>query len=142
MKRYAIVGRLLLGNELAPGAVVVEAGRIAEVLRDPRTEQLPEQVVIADIVAPGLIDLQVNGGFGHEVGDDPEAIRRLAARLPETGVTAFLPTVVSAPADFYRRLADAFADARGAAGARPLGLHLEGPYLSPRRPGAHQPDLI
>ncbi len=48
------------------------------------------------IVSPGLIDLQVNGGFGFEVGGDAAALRALAARLPSTGVTTFLPAVVSA----------------------------------------------
>ena len=58
--------------------------------------------------SPGFIDLQVNGGFGVEVGDDAEAIRVLARRLPETGVTAFLPTIITAPTEFYPRAIAAF----------------------------------
>lgn len=139
---FAVRGRLALGGQLVAGAVVIERGRIAEVLRAPRTGQLPERVLTAEIVAPGLIDLQVNGGFGVDVGDDPAAIRHLARRLPATGVTAFLPTVVTAPTPFYRRAFDAFAAGRDGPGARPLGLHLEGPFLSPARPGAHRRDLI
>lgn len=135
-------GKLLLGNELIPGAVVVEGGRIAEVRRGPSREGLPAPIAEAEIVAPGLIDLQVNGGFGEEVGQDPAALRRLAARLPETGVTAFLPTLVTAPAAFYPGGYGAFATARDAAGARPLGLHVEGPFLAPLRKGAHRLDWI
>jgi N-acetylglucosamine-6-phosphate deacetylase len=93
-------------------------------------------------VSPGLIDLQVNGGFGVEVGGDAAALRALAARLPSTGVTTFLPTAVSSGAAEYRALAGAFASARGAPGARMPGLHLEGPLLAPGRAGAHRPSEI
>ncbi len=142
MERYAVRGRLLVGHQLEPGAVVVEGGRIAEILCAPRAGDLPGPVMDADIVAPGLVDLQVNGAFGVEVGEDPAALRQLATRLPETGVTAFLPTVITSPAAAYRRIFDAFDAAREVSGACPLGLHLEGPFLSPTRPGAHRRDLI
>ncbi len=139
---YAVAGRLLLGNSLTPGAVVVSGDRIHEVVRDPRPGMLPERIITAEIVAPGLIDLQVNGGFGVEAGDDPAALRTLAARLPATGVTAFLPTIVSAPAGWYPRVLEAFAAAHGAGGARLLGLHLEGPFLAASRKGAHRQEWI
>ncbi len=90
-------GRLLVDGALVPGAVVFGGGRILEVIRGEAipAERLPAQVFDAAIVTPGLIDLQVNGGFGFEVGADAEALRALAERLPATGVTAFLPTLVS-----------------------------------------------
>ena len=134
---FAVAGRIVLGGRLIPGAVVVRDGRIDAVLRSPRVGSLPDTVIEAAIVSPGLIDLQVNGGFGEEVDHDPAGIRRLAARLPEAGVTAFLPTVISAPSAAYGAVFRAFFEAKGAPGARPIGLHLEGPYLSPERAGAH-----
>jgi N-acetylglucosamine-6-phosphate deacetylase len=137
MQGYTIRGQLLLCDVLVPGALRIEGGRIARVLRAPNPADLVSPVLDAAIVAPGLIDLQVNGGFGVEVGGDPDALRLLAARLPATGVTAFLPTAISSPAAFYPRLFAAFAAARGAPGAALLGLHIEGPFLSPRRAGAH-----
>jgi N-acetylglucosamine-6-phosphate deacetylase len=93
-------------------------------------------------VSPGLVDLQCNGGFGFEVGGDAEALRALAARLPSTGVTTFLPAVVSARPAHYRAVAAALAAVElGEAGAAPraqvAGLHLEGPLLSASRAGAH-----
>jgi len=134
--RYAVVGRLLVGGELVPGALVVEGDRIVDVLTGA-TGTLPQRRIAADIVSPGLVDLQVNGGFGFEVGRDAAALRALAARLPSTGVTTFLPTLVSGRAADYRAAAAAFSSARGAPGARMPGLHLEGPLLAPGRAGAH-----
>jgi N-acetylglucosamine-6-phosphate deacetylase len=136
-------GRLLLDGKLEPGAVVFAGGRILQVIRGDAipAERLPAQVFDAAIVTPGLIDLQVNGGFGFEVGADAAALRALAERLPVTGVTAFLPTLVSLAADQYPAALDAFEAAVGtvgaSGGATPLGLHLEGPLLSPARAGAH-----
>ena len=140
--RFAVRGRLVLDRGLVPGAVVVEGGRIAEVVLEPAPAALPPTVHDAAIVSPGFIDLQVNGGFGVEVGERADAIARLAARLPATGVTAFLPTLVSSAAEVYPRACQAFLASRGAAGALPLGLHLEGPFLSLRRAGAHRTSAI
>src|SRR5581483_4562593 len=101
---FAVRGRLLLDGALVPGAVVVDGSTIREVAREGggAAGSLPAQVIDAAIVTPGLIDLQVSGGFGHEVGGDPEALRALAAALPATGVTAFLPTLISGSAAQYQ----------------------------------------
>ena len=140
----AVRGRLLLEGRLAPGVVVFAEGRILEVLEGAAVspDRLPALVVDAAVISPGLIDLQINGGFGFEVGADASALRALAARLPATGVTAFLPTLVSQPAARYPPALDAFAAARDAPGATPLGLHLEGPWLSAAHAGAHDRDAI
>ena len=134
---FAIVGRALLHDRLLPATVVVEHGRITRVVTDDQATIPHATIHRADVVAPGLIDLQVNGGFGVEVGEDPEALRHLSEVLPSTGVTAFLPTVVSATPDFYPRMFRAFRQASDCRGAVPLGIHIEGPFLSPERSGAH-----
>jgi N-acetylglucosamine-6-phosphate deacetylase len=143
-----VTGRLLLAADgagaeghLVDGALIVDGDRIVEVRTGP-TGALPARRLAADIVSPGLCDLQVNGAFGFEVGGDPAALRALAARLPATGVTTFLPAIVSAPAAHYAAVAAAFAAARGAAGARMPGLHLEGPLLAPGRAGVHDQAAI
>ncbi|MGH2557766.1 MAG: N-acetylglucosamine-6-phosphate deacetylase [Thermomicrobiales bacterium] len=133
--RYANV---LVEGRFHAGAVSYDRGVITSVFVGSSDTLLPS----APYISPGMIDLQVNGAFGVEVGDDPEAIRLLARRLPESGVTAFLPTVVTAPAALYERAFAAFDAARDVDGARPLGLHLEGPLLSPVRKGAHRLELI
>ena len=140
MRELTITGKLLLGNSLVPGSITIVGDRIADVRRGPDADQRAD--LKADIVAPGLIDLQVNGGFGVEVGADPASILILAQRLPETGVTAFLPTLITSPPDFYPQVFDAMRAAGIPDGAEPLGLHLEGPFLSPRRAGAHKLHLI
>src|SRR5947209_6882870 len=142
MTRLFVRGRVLLGGELVPGAVCVENGTIVGVLREPCGLPADARVLTAPVVAPGFIDLQVNGGFGCEVGENPDALVRLAGTLPTTGVTAFLPTAITSSAEVYPRVIAAFERVGAVAGARPLGLHLEGPFLSPARPGAHRRDLI
>lgn len=90
------------------------------------------------IVAPGLVDLQVNGFAGAEVGDDPDQIADVARALPAAGVTAWCPTLVTRSDAGYVRAARALgATPWPEAGARPLGVHLEGPFLNPARAGAH-----
>lgn len=136
---FAIRGRLLLGSQLEPGIVVISDGRIDAVHREPRSYgNLPDRIIEAAIVSPGMIDLQVNGSGGVEVDNDPRHIEQVSRWSLQTGVTAWLPTVVSAAASFYPRVFDAFAKVDRTIGATPLGLHLEGPFLAPARKGAHQ----
>lgn len=149
---FALQGRLLLGGAGATavdGAVVISQGKIVylDVPADP--DCLPTRRLVAPFIAPGLIDMQINGAFGFEVGDDPQALWGLAARLPATGVTAFLPTLVSRNENEYPAALAAFDAAALAAGsgaahvaAHMLGLHLEGPLLSLTRAGAHKSDAI
>ncbi len=121
---------------------MVRGGRIVEVVRGSGGLDLPATVYETAIVSAGFIDLQVNGGFGVEVSDTAEAIRHLSRELPATGVTSFLPTLVSSAAEIYPRACEAFVTGRETFGAVPLGLHLEGPFLSKRRAGAHRASAI
>jgi N-acetylglucosamine-6-phosphate deacetylase len=88
------------------------------------------------IAAPGFVDLQVNGFAGVDFhAADPAGYRRAGEALLETGTTAFQPTFVTAPeVDVADALAAMPADG---CGPRVLGAHLEGPFISPRRLGAH-----
>lgn len=93
---------------------------------------------------PGFIDLQCNGGLGIDLAAEPERLWELAAALPRFGVTAWLPTIVTTPPRVVERaLATLTAGPPdGWAGALPLGLHLEGPFLAPARRGAHPQALL
>lgn len=99
----------------------------------------PELDAAGLLVAPGFVDLQCNGAVGVDVTTDPAGLWEVGARLPAWGVTAWLPTVVTAPAGAPEAALAALAAGPppGWAGAVPLGLHLEGPFLAPEARGAH-----
>jgi len=126
------------------GAALAEGNRILAV---GPTDALPDppNAITLDatglLLAPGFIDLQLNGAFGLDFTADPETIWAVAARLPQFGVTAFLPTIITSPPETVAR-AQAILRAGpppGFRGAMPIGLHLEGPFLNPAKRGAHNP---
>ncbi|HEU4319076.1 MAG TPA: N-acetylglucosamine-6-phosphate deacetylase [Acidimicrobiia bacterium] len=114
-------------------------GSIVEEAADSEVIDVSGQVVI-----PGLIDIQINGGFGYDFTQDPTTIWAVGERLPELGVTAFLPTVVTSPDEVTDLAIDVVANGRpaGYIGAEVLGLHLEGPWIAPEMHGAHNPAHI
>src|SRR6266487_676523 len=130
------------GRVLAPGAAAIEDGRVVEVL-DRRPPPGPGHLALdRGVLAPGLIDLQLNGAFGVDLVDaDPDGWERVLCGLPSTGVTALLATFISAPVEDLAAAMGRAVAARAATGGRPgsrlLGVHLEGPFLSERRRGAH-----
>lgn len=88
-----------------------------------------------NLIAPGYIDVQINGAFGADFTSSLKELQKVAQFLPQYGVTAFLPTLISTTPERYREL---IPDFRPCEGALPLGIHLEGPFLNPRQAGAHQ----
>ncbi len=145
MDRLILSGaRLFDGARLRDGmAVVVAQGRIAAVL--PEAEAPSGQILrlAGGVLAPGLIDLQVNGGGGVMLsGQEPLAgLATICAAHARLGTTGLLPTLITAtPAHTRAVLAAGVA----AVGRVPgfLGLHLEGPHLDAARPGCHPPQHI
>ena len=133
------------------GAVLVRDGRIAAVgpLRDvapPASEPVERIDVRRGIIAPGFVDLQVNGAAGVLFTDDPtpEALGAMATALPHFGCTSFLTTLLSCPDDATHRSLSAAARASAGppTGAQVLGVHMEGPFLAPGRAGAHDRRLL
>lgn len=99
----------------------------------------PDFDATGHILARGLIDIQINGGFGHDFTQDPTTIWDVGRRLPELGVTSFVPTVVTSPTGVTDLAIDVVANRRPAdyQGAEVLGLHFEGPWIAPEMHGAH-----
>ncbi len=126
-------------------AVIVDGTRIADLVptadlpRTISTRALPEGAWLA----PGFIDLQVNGGGDVLFNDQPtvQGICSIAAAHRKSGTTGLLPTLITDSPDKMRLALDA---ADLAIGREPsvLGLHLEGPFLSPEKPGVHDPRHI
>jgi N-acetylglucosamine-6-phosphate deacetylase len=125
-------------------AVLVEGGRIAGLSSwSDLPDGLPqERLPDGTMLVPGFIDLQVNGGGGVLLNDEPTAqgMRAIAGAHRRFGTTAILPTLIT---DTRGQMIVAIEAAREAAGCDGvLGLHLEGPFLSPARPGIHRKDRI
>ena len=121
-------------------AVIVEGGRIADILPAARlSSATPRHDLAGAILAPGLIDIQVNGGGGVLFNDTPtvEAIRAIGAAHARYGTTGFLPTLISTDLATIARAMDAVDAAIAAGVPGVLGIHVEGPFLSSARKGIH-----
>lgn len=136
-------GSLLLPEgAVGPGFVEVEGEHIARV--EEGVHPSPHLRCSDSAAVPGFVDLQVNGAAGCDFLQPTEAgLAAAHAYLLSTGTVAYIPTLISAPEDRLRTALEFFAE-RMAAGTRPdtpriLGVHLEGPFLSPGRSGAHRP---
>jgi N-acetylglucosamine-6-phosphate deacetylase len=129
------------------GSVVVDGGRILAVRPSGDTPAAAGVTTLdagGGILAPGFIDLQLNGAFGHDFTADPAAIWQVAAGLPRYGVTAFLPTIITSPLEQVEAAMRVVTGGQptGFRGAAPLGVHAEGPFLNPKKKGAHNQQYL
>ncbi len=138
---------LLIGTEfVGPAAVVVRNGTICEILDHIPAVASTHVQLTSGVLTAGMVDLQINGGFGVDFADaSPEQWTAARCALARTGVTSFVPTLITAAlSDLSRQLDDVMREQRRdvPGGAQVLGAHLEGPFLSPVRAGAHDVSLI
>jgi len=131
-------------------SVLVEDGRISDVFGEKRFRQKtfgPETLVIdcsGLFVAPGFIDTHIHGfgGFGTE-DSSADAVVAMSEALAQRGVTAFCPTLYPMESGALLEAVRAASSAMGRErGARIMGLHLEGPFLSPERLGVQRPETL
>jgi N-acetylglucosamine-6-phosphate deacetylase len=127
------VREAILGGEVVAGDVVIADGRIAEVGASPAAER--------GTASAGFVDLQVNGFGGVDfLASDAGGFRRAGEAQAATGVTSYQPTLISMPVEAYEHSLDVISHLPEApGGVRILGVHLEGPFISPKWPGAHNP---
>lgn len=140
MIRYLCPDAVLLEGRLQAGHAVALTGAIIEsVLPLEAVPAEAEREVLSGLLAPGFIDLQVNGGGDFLFNDQPDldGLRRIAAAHAALGTTGFLPTVIT---DSPAVLESALNAVEAAAAQRMpgvLGLHVEGPFIEPARAGIH-----
>jgi len=147
-------------QEIQNPLVFAEDGMITD-LASRSTREIPANTALIDfadaVITPGFVDIHMHGGAGLDVMQASEAeMPHLDRFLAQHGVTGYFPTTVAAPIDVtcaaLERIANAIEAGESAANgngssdntsqARPLGIHLEGPFLSHARRGVHAPENL
>jgi N-acetylglucosamine-6-phosphate deacetylase len=142
MRTALVNGRLLTAEGLVSGQTLLLSGARIEALVDPADSRCADAVTVdleGQLLLPGFIDVQVNGGGGVLFNDDPnpESIRAIGAAHRRFGTTGFLPTLISDDLDTIARAIAAVQSSLDAGMPGVLGIHIEGPFLNWARRGVH-----
>jgi len=140
--------RIVRNGCLVNDYILIRDGEILDPEQVFYTEKrLPNLEIDCDdlIIAPGFIDIQVNGGFGVDFTNDTENIKdnlkKVSFQLLKYGVTAYCPTIVSSHHETYSNIISQIQKTNGRTnenlGASILGIHLEGPFINSEKVGAH-----
>uniref|UniRef100_C5D3L1 N-acetylglucosamine-6-phosphate deacetylase n=1 Tax=Geobacillus sp. (strain WCH70) TaxID=471223 RepID=C5D3L1_GEOSW len=142
---YAETGKIEQGYVLTEGDKVIEVGPMSSCPASSEAEVIELDPSFS--IVPGFIDVHIHGASGADVMDaTDESLRTMAKTLPKEGTTSFLATTMTAPiADIERALqnvAQYIYRSNPPGEAEVLGIHLEGPFISPKRSGAQHPKNI
>jgi N-acetylglucosamine-6-phosphate deacetylase len=144
LKSAIINSKIFTGEQIKEDKVIVVAnGRILSVQSD-----LPDEVKIVNLkgqnIAPGLIDLQVNGGEKYYFSQFPneETLQDISTACYKYGTSHFLPTLISSSHDHILEAIEVVKDFKEKKGCGVIGMHLEGPFLNPSKKGAHNENII
>ncbi len=126
-------------------AVLLEGETVTAVVAQESLSAETDRIELGDsILAPGLVDLQVNGGGGVMFNDTrvPDRVARIVAGHRSRGTTALLPTLISDTREAQQAGIESVREARVSGEPSVLGIHIEGPFFNPRRRGAHSEQMI
>ena len=141
-------GQVILSDKVLSAAALEIAGeRISDVSAQGEKTWDGESIVInygRDFISPGFIDLHIHGALGRNVMDaDEESLNIIGSHLIRSGVTGFLPTTLSAPLDSVCAAIATIKDSsRFPLVSKPLGVHIEGPFLNTKHKGAQDSRYI
>ena len=133
-----LFGHLYAPDDRGLCSVTLDGGKIAAI--EPRASQ-PEGSLggLSSRILPGLIDIQLNGAFGDDFADPSADVPAICRKLPQYGVTAFVPTIVTSAPDVYAPALAKLRHAPAPGESQVLGVHIEGPFISNAYRGAHDP---
>lgn len=141
-----INAQLVLQDRVVSGSLEIERGRIRRLTGRGRPGKAAQTLDLGnDYLAPGFIDLHVHGARGRDTMEaSAEAFRAITAFHLEGGTTSMALTTVTAPAPEIMRVLEAVQPLhnRSLGGARIVGVHIEGPFISPQKAGAQDPRFI
>ena len=142
MRTALVNGRILAGDGVVSGRTLLLSGSRMEALVDPGDSRCRGAAIVdieGQLLLPGFIDVQVNGGGGVLFNDDPtpESIRDIGAAHRRFGTTGFMPTLISDDLQTIGRAIDAVQWALDGGMPGVLGIHIEGPFLNSARRGVH-----
>ena len=133
-----LFGRLLAPDDRGLCVVSVADGAVASI--QPADSPPPGALGGAlSMILPGLVDIQMNGAFGHDFSDPRADVASICRRLPMFGVTGYVPTIVTSAPEIYEPALANLRHPATAGESRILGVHIEGPFISPTYRGAHDP---
>ena len=142
MRTALVNGRILAGDGVVSGRTLLLSGSRIEALVDPGDSRCLGAAIVdieGQLLLPGFVDVQVNGGGGVLFNDDPspESIRAIGAAHRRFGTTGFMPTLISDDLQTIGRAIDAVQWALDGGMPGVLGIHIEGPFLNSARRGVH-----
>ncbi|MFK0383557.1 N-acetylglucosamine-6-phosphate deacetylase [Agrobacterium sp. NPDC090273] len=137
---YDGISPSFLGNQ----TIVVRDGQIRSVKATSDEDRLTGNAVRVAVASPGMIDIQINGAADTQFNfsPSPEALATIAWGARQGGTASILPTFITAHGQSYLDAIDAVRKAISSDVPGLIGIHLEGPFLSPARPGIHDPSAI